>query len=55
MVISCKKGRVTVFNPQIILVIAGILSGYVVGPHIGLDSTLGAMLGGILGFFVARR
>ena len=42
-----KKGYI---NPQIILVIAGILLGYTFGPQIGLDHTLGSLLGGILGF-----
>lgn len=41
-------------NPQIILVIAGILLGYVLGSQIGIGQTLGALLGGVAGFALSR-
>jgi uncharacterized membrane protein YdjX (TVP38/TMEM64 family) len=50
-----KKGAFQmVLNPQIILVIAGILLGYNFGPFIGLDRVLGSLIGGLLGFLVSR-
>lgn len=41
-------------DPEPILVIAGLLLGYIVGPFIGIDRSLGALLGGVFGFVVSR-
>jgi hypothetical protein len=50
-----KKGASQVLlNPQIILVIAGILAGYVFAPNLGLDSSFGALFGGLSGFILSR-